>query len=506
MKKIYYILAAALLSVTISSCGEKWLAADPHSQMNIGDYYTTEARIKEALVATYDPLQWFDWNGSQYSPIPLIYEVMADDIYPGGADVNDNRQYHLMFDFIAEPTSVCNSVWTIAYSGVKRANAVYEFMDGVTGISEENKKLFLAEASVLRAYYYCQIWKLWGNVPYYTKNLLPPYICEQSEADEVYANVIADLEAAIEGEALPMKRTTEIGRVTYAAAAMLYAEMVLYQNDESRKQNALDYLENVITSGQYSLASLDNMWEPAGEWSSETIFDINYFSNGASRSWNAPLTAGGTVLPRLMGINGMKNSSKFANGWGFGPMTEAAAELFEEGDLREPVTVYQPAVDDPSAEYEPRYQDTGYFLAKYLPRLSGLEGKTGGDDDLNWNNNIRIYRYAETLLYAAELIAVHGCTGKRTADSYLNEVRTRAGLGNVSADLESIMHERHLELMGEGKRYWDLIRTGKAAQVLTPANDLGGYRTNTWSSSKKYLPIPQTEIDAAQGTLDQNPY
>ena len=135
-----------------------------------------------------------------------------------------------------------------------------------------------------------------------------------------------------------------------------------------------------------------------------------------------------------MGINSMSGSGKFANGWGFGPMTQMAATLFEEGDIREPVTVYQPAVDEPSAKYEPRYQDTGYFLAKYLPRTDGLTGKAGGDDDLNWNNNIRIYRYAETLLYAAELIAVHGCTGTGSADAYLNEVRTRAGLGSVAAN------------------------------------------------------------------------
>lgn len=506
MKKIYYIVAALLLSVTFSSCGEKWLEADPHSQMNIDEYYTTTARIHEALVAAYDPLQWFDWNNVQYCPIPLIYEVMADDIYPGGADVNDNRHYHLMFDFIAEPTTVCSSVWTVAYSGVKRANAVHQFMPGVKDISDEEKALYLAEASVLRSYYYCQLWKLWGNIPHYEKNLEPPFICEQSKADDVYAAVIADLEAAINTGALPMKRTTEIGRVTYAAAAMLYAEMVLYQKDKDRMQKALDYLETVIGSGEYALADLGNMWEQAGEWSSETIFDINYFSDGASRSWSAPLTAGGTVLPRLMGINGMKNSDKFQNGWGFGPMTESAAKLFEDGDLREPVTVYEPAVDEPAAEYEARYQNTGYFLAKYLPRKDGLEDKAGGDDDLNWNNNIRIYRYAETLLYAAELIAVHGCAGKGSADAYLNEVRTRAGLGTVSATLETIMHERHLELMGEGKRYWDLIRTGMAAQTLTPEKDLGGYRTNSWTESKKYLPIPQTEIDAAQGTLTQNNY
>jgi hypothetical protein len=58
--------------------------------------------------------------------------------------------------------------------------------------------------------------------------------------------------------------------------------------------------------------------------------------------------------------------------------------------------------------------------------------------------------------------------------------------------------------VGEGKRYWDLIRTGKAASVLTP--DEYGYRTNAWTSNKKYLPIPQSEIDAAQGTLTQNNY
>ena len=56
------------------------------------------------------------------------------------------------------------------------------------------------------------------------------------------------------------------------------------------------------------------------------------------------------------------------------------------------------------------------------------------------------------------------------------------------------------------KRYWDLIRFGQAATVLTPANDEGGYRTQAWSESKKYLPIPQSEIDAAQGTLTQNNY
>lgn len=74
----------------------------------------------------------------------------------------------------------------------------------------------------------------------------------------------------------------------------------------------------------------------------------------------------------------------------------------------------------------------------------------------------------------------------------------------IEPTIDNIVEERHLEFVGEGKRYWDLIRTGKAASVLVP--DSYGYRTNSWSASKKYLPIPQKEIDAAKGTLVQNNY
>ena len=81
----------------------------------------------------------------------------------------------------------------------------------------------------------------------------------------------------------------------------------------------------------------------------------------------------------------------------------------------------------------------------------------------------------------------------------------RAGLtDNLTATLDNILQERAYEFVGEGKRYWDLVRTGKAASVLVP--DSYGYRTNSWTENKKYLPIPQNEIDAAQGTLIQNNY
>lgn len=126
------------------------------------------------------------------------------------------------------------------------------------------------------------------------------------------------------------------------------------------------------------------------------------------------------------------------------------------------------------------------------------------DADLGFNNNLRVYRYAETLLNAAELLLKTGGSASEAAE-YVNKVRERAGLPAVNGvDEDVILNERRHEFMGEGKRYFDLVRTGRAASVLTPANDSGNFRTKGWSEDVRYLPIPQADIDAAQGSLKQN--
>jgi hypothetical protein len=155
------------------------------------------------------------------------------------------------------------------------------------------------------------------------------------------------------------------------------------------------------------------------------------------------------------------------------------------------------------ATYAGRYEDTGYFNRKYLPRIDGNTGYSSGSADMNFNNNVRVYRYAETLLNAAELtLATNGST--TDAQGYLDQVRTRAGLATIPVSIDNILNERHLEFVGEGKRYWDLVRSGKASTVLVPGSTPS--RTIGWSVSKKYLPLPQGDVDSSQGTLTQNNY
>jgi hypothetical protein len=500
--KTKYIFAAMAVMVAASSCTEDWLATESHDAIYIDEYYNTEARINEALVAAYNPMLFYDYNGSSYNGLSIVFGVLADELYPGGESPSDNVHYHHMFNFEVQPTDAHLGIWTQSYEGVNRANAVAQYMPGVADISDDSKARILAEAVVLRTWYYNMLWKVFGNIPYYEVNLGSDYIIPQTPADEVYTKLVEGLEPVLESSALPMRVTDAAmqGRVSWAMAAMLYAEIVMYQNDQGRYSKALGYMERIISSSQYDLIDYATLFEVEGEWSAESIFELNYFSEGAYRSWGGPKNAGGTVMPRTMGPSNLAGHARYDGGWGTGPMRTDAAAAFSDGDLRKAVTVAD--LKGEGASYDPRYQDTGFFLAKYLPRKGGNAGQIA-DADLNYNSNLRIYRFAETLLNAAEL-------GSPSAQLYLDRVRNRAGLGSVTANAENILAERRLEFMGEGKRYSDLVRTGKAASVLTPTGDPNGGqdngRKNSWTANKKYLPIPQSEIDASQGTLVQNNY
>ncbi len=505
MKRYKYIaVGLTTAAFLMTGCSESFLELESKTQETVDTYFTTDAHIQEAVVAAYDPLHWTDWAMSQYNPVCIMSDIMADDIWVGGADKNDNQYWHLMMNYEALPTNCMTGLWTDAYSGVKRCNDVLTYI-GWAGdnLTTEHATYYEAQVRVLRVFYYNWLWKFWGNIPYYETNLTSPYIAEQITADQVYEKIITDLEGAIALDALPMKESSSnYGRVTKAMAYMLYAEIVMYQNDESRYAKALQYMQEIIAaSGDYSLANdYAGIFKESGEWSSESIFEINYKDDNAARSWGNPLYAGGTVLPRLISPSGWADGTDgHDNGWGFCPVRTETYKRYANNDSRRNATCWNAAA---AGSYNGRYQDTGFFLEKYVAHTGDNKDQIA-DADLNYNNNLRIYRFSETLLNAAELIARGAGTGD--AKEYLNRVRKRAGLvTELEPTIDNIIEERHLEFVGEGKRYWDLIRTGKASTVLVP--DEYGYRTNAWTESKKYLPIPQSEIDAAQGTLTQNNY
>lgn len=495
------LLATSVMLTT--ACSDSFLEVENPSGEPLEEYYTTDAHIQEALYAAYDPTHWYDWGLGQYNALNIDAEVMGDNFWVGGANKGDMATWHKLFNFEANENETFSSLWTVDYSGIKRCNDVLKYIPWGTDVTPENAKSYEMQARALRVYYYNNLWHYFGNIPFYLTNLEGNYIAPQLPADEVYAELIRELEEVIASNVLPMRwDNTYAGKVSQAMIYMMYAEMVMYQNDQSRYAKALEYMNKIISDSQYDLVDdYASIWETSGEWSKESIWEINYTDNGNERGWGSPLAIGGTVLPTLISPPNMKPFPEHGltqDGWGFLPMKQETYDMFEAGDTRRDATAW----DLRDVPYEPRYQNTGLWLKKYRAQDAN-NANAVGDKNLNFNNNLRVYRYAETLLNAAELILKTGGNAT-TALDYVNKVRERAGIGKLSTVNEDlIIQERNYEFVGEGKRYFDLVRTGKAATVLVP--DAYGYRTNSWTPNKKYIPIDQAELDS-DPALKQNDY
>jgi hypothetical protein len=356
------------------------------------------------------------------------------------------------------------------------------------------------------------LWKYFGSIPFFTEPLTPStnYMAPQLSPDEVYAQIISDVTVACEDGVLPMYNNSgaDAGRVNRAAALMLKARAVMYQKDSSKYQEVANDLATIINSGDYSLMTdYEAIWDNDGEFCRESIFESNQMGEG--KTWASGWQGYGTNLPAFISPNDLKDpTGTYNGGWGFCPARTSTYDMYADGDTRRDASVIDYRT---VGAYGTRFQDTGYFFKKYTAR-NGYR-KSSGDLDLNYCNNLRIFRYAETLLNYAELVLMDGVAEQQgvSAKECFNQVRRRA-FGDNNHDIanptaQEIKDEYHYEFVGEGHRYYDLVRWGDAAAVLTE-NDVKYNSVRTWNDYNKYLPIPQSEIDRTMGTeyaLKQNP-
>lgn len=508
MKK-YISIFILIALVGLGSCGEDFLTSLPTEKQAAGSP-ATEGAILSNLGAAYQILLFDSYANNNYNSIVLMSDLRSDDIYKGGGDAGDQRQLYLLSQFTSTPQELPEGLWSIYFSGLARSNNAITACENAVGVAPAKLEQYKAEAHYLRAYYVHLLWKFWGNIPYFEEPLTEaPYMTRQYTADEVYAEIMEDIDIATgkteSGEYRLSMNTTgaDAGRVNLATAFMLKARVVMYQRDTQRYAEVTSDMAEIINSKEFSLFDdFAAMWLDENEFSQESIFEVNHLPEG--KTWDSGWQGYGTNLPAFISPNELSAGNKtgdFKGGWGFGPVRTEVWDIYEEGDTRREGSINQWTPD----QYTPRFQDTGLFQAKYAARV-GYNPQ--GDVDLNYSNNLRIFRYAETLLNYAELVVVHGQSpvGGLTAQDALDQVRARAfGSDNsIPATTENIKLERRREFVGEGMRFWDLVRWGDT-HLLTESTERS---TRTWSDHNKYLPIPQTEMDRTAGTefaLEQNP-
>lgn len=510
MKKIVYTILAAVFA--FSACTTNFLEVQPTTTVPEETSYSTERDIEKALMAAYAPLVAFDFCEAEYHPYQFISDILADDYNAvGGSGPGDLPYLQLMAEYRLTPEQSLILFWGDLYRGIYRSNIVINKTPAIAVIPEANKTRYINEARFLRAFYYHILWKFWGSVPYYSVNpdgAGVAYIVPQISEDELYNRIMEDLDAITAPGALPeVVMYSEVGRVDRYAAYMLRADVVMLKGDESRYSSVLSQLQETIGSGKYALTpDFEDIWQDAGEWNSESIWEINYSDNPSNRTWEDIYAPGGTVYPTFLGPDSYKGSRFAPEGYGFGPVSKELKAAYEPGDTRRDASIFDFKTDGLKTEkYNARLGDTGMFNKKYMGRSDGNSNFIGNEGkELNFRTNLRIYRYSDVLLRASELL-VRTAGDQALADKYLNEVRARAfgvAVSDLStraktATLEAILQERRFEFAMEGNRFFDLVRFGKADEILG---------SKGYTASKRYLPIPQAEIDKSEGTLKQNSY
>ncbi|MGI6073759.1 MAG: RagB/SusD family nutrient uptake outer membrane protein [Fermentimonas sp.] len=505
MNKLIYIIAA-VLTLGLVGCSDDFLTASSTERQEAGAP-AYEGAILSNLASAYQILLFDSYANNNYNSVILMSDLRSDDIFKGGGDAGDQHQLYLLSQFASTPQQSIDGLWSIYFTGIARSNNAIDACENAVEVDEDKLNQYKAEAHFLRAYYTHLLWKFWGNIPYFEAPLTEsPYMARQYTANEIYAEIMKDIDIATTKGWLPMNTVgTSLGRVNRAAALMLKARVVLYQKDESRYGEVAADMAEIINSGEFSLfENFADMWLDQNEFCKESIFEANHIPEG--KTWASGWSGYGTNLPAFISPSELQGGSKlgdFKGGWGFGPVRQSTWDMYETGDTRREGSINMFSRD----MYSVRFQDTGLFMAKYAARM-GYNPQ--GDVDLNYANNLRIFRYAETLLNYAEMLVIHGQApvGGLTAQDALDQVRQRAfgEAKSIPATVENIKLERRREFVGEGMRFWDLVRWGDADILTENIPEMNS--TRTWNENWKYLPIPQSEIDKTAGTefaLTQNP-
>ena len=429
MKKI--LLFCSILTLLAPACDV--LDVEPQSSIPAGEVFKDKQGIERGILGAYNALQSLSYYGRTY---PIFSDLAADNLtHPANAtsvayaEVDNNA-------ILAENVTV-DGMWSAIYDGLNVANNVIAQVPNIPGMSTEEKNRALGELYFIRALHHFNLMNFFGAIPLKTEptvgveNVNVP----RDPTDAVYVQIIQDLRFAAEN--LPANSGLKVRATKHAANALL-ARVYLYKKEY---ENAIAYATQVIDNGGYDL--LGNYADVfASEGTSESIFEVDFTALDRNRiaEYNFPLT-----------LNGRRE-------------VEPAADL---------IAAYTASDERKNASIA--YAGTLAYAIKY-------------DDLSTGSDNFIVLRLAEMHLIRAEARAnVNGPADLIRAD--INAVRNRAGLGNITssnyAELLSVIEsERRLEFAFEGHRWFDLVRTGRAIDVLATVTNV----------NQTLFPIPLSEI------------
>lgn len=497
-KKIFnllIILAIPVLGMMFGSC-KKFLDRKP-LQASLEDL--NQGGVEGLTFGLYGA--FLDRNGAYhgFSSIPWfgLNSFRGDDAMKGSS-VSDGADWGLIYDnFQYQKSHWSSSIyWDHHYNLISKANVVLQTADSLQ-LTDAASLINIAEAKFFRALTYFDLVRVFGEVPKIDFRVYNPNDQKKPKATvpQIWALIDADLSAGIAN--LPEDWLNSAGNNKYPGRLTKYSAMALAAKAKLYRQDwagALALCQQIITSNRYDLlTNYRSNFLVEGENGKESLFEIQAHvgPNGVPNN--------GYEFGVEQGVRG---SGVWDLGWGWNVPEPGQESSYESGDARKSATILYSGQDDGYGKTLPAYPSVlprAYWNKKVYPEPL-MQASTGRRQN-SWLNHILI-RYADVLLMAAEAAnELGGATNQANATTWVNKIRSRAGLGTISFASQAqmraaIKQERRSEFAMEGERFFDLVRWGDAESVL------GG---SGYTPCHKYYPLPQSAIDFAGGILVQNP-
>lgn len=516
MKKLILFLVTIFFCM---SCSDDFITLNPPSELNSDGFYKTEADMNQAVLSAYGKLR--DLYNARYIRLGEIRSDNTTFSWLAGNPASEKGIDEFASPLLPE-NSYTTDTWNNSYNLILRCNLVIGRIDDITFSDEKLKAQYKAEAMFLRALMYFYMNRVYGG--YGLNGELLGVIkvdkeITQTEAyelfrvplQETYDLVVEDLKFA-EANLPESYSSVDVGRITKGGAtAMLgkvYMTMAGYPLNKGNEYytKAIGQFKAVIDNPKFSLVpSYKDLFDVANKNTSESLFEIQYKKgapNGATGSpWNnnfAPRFSDKEVV--LVGDKGGVNAP-----------TQDMSDAYEMGDPRKYVCMRDGWTNAKTGAWE-----TDKYVCKYYDVST-----SGSDNDNNW---IELRLADVYLLYAEALVRIGG--SKQEAIDYVNRIRQRARNtpgdpeieapadllkdlkpGDYSSDAElllAIEHERRIELAFENHRWFDLVRTGRAKDVMIAEQKKDGYPDFVWSDDALAYPIPMTVMQSNVGKIIQN--
>lgn len=569
MKKIAIILSSIVLGI-LSSCSDSFLEVTPKAAL-VSTTLQNKVGVNALLIGAYSLLDgWATAEGAYRSYNVgadnwVFGSVASDDAYKGTNAGDQPPISQIEQGNIAADNIYFRGKWRGMYDGIARTNDVLQNLAKATDFTDAERAQIIAEARFLRGNYHFELKKMFNQVPYIDDKIYDPNNLESTKianSTDIYPKIEEDLKAAY--DALPTSQS-QPGRPTKWAAGALLSKVYIFQK---KYAEAKPILEAIVASGKYRLVDKyhDN-FQASTNNNPESIFEVQYSVNdGAAGGENGNIgstlnypygggaftTCCGFFQPSVNLVNSFRtdanglpllddfNTTDIPNDQGIestAPFTPYAGNL----DPRLDWTVGRrgiPYLDwgiHPGKAYV-RDQSYGgpYSPKKHVSHKS--DPSFASNNRLN-ANNFRMIRYAQVLLWLAEIETEIGSLDK--ARAYVNQIRARAAKpegfvknadGTPAANYvikeyatawadqtfarKAVRFEERLELGMEGNRRFDLVRWGIAAETMNAYYSVEGNKRSYLKGSQfekgkhEYFPIPQQEIlnsqVAGKATLTQN--